>query len=114
MYSAILKTVLIVSLFALLVAPVLFADEGSLKDEAIERLQSQFQMDDHSRVMYNAVTNNSISDLALNRDLLRSHNELYTNKIKTKGITNQKSSGRCWAFAALNTMRPAVIKKYRL
>ena len=114
MYSAILETVLIVSLLAASVAPALFAGEGSLTNQTIEHLQSQFQMDSHSRTMYNAVTNNNISDLALNRDLVRSHNELYTNKIKTKGITNQKSSGRCWAFAALNTMRPAVIKKYRL
>ena len=29
-------------------------------------------------------------------------------------ITNQKSSGRCWIFAFLNTLRPKFIQKYKL
>ena len=34
--------------------------------------------------------------------------------LKQGEITNQKSSGRCWMFAALNTMRFAIIKKLNL
>lgn len=29
-------------------------------------------------------------------------------------VTNQKSSGRCWIFAALNVLRNHMIKKYKL
>jgi bleomycin hydrolase len=64
--------------------------------------------------MYNAITNNDINDLALNRDILHRHNDVFSHKIKAKGVTDQRSSGRCWLFAGLNIMRPAVIEKYKL
>jgi len=31
--------------------------------------------------------------LKMNRDVLRRHNEIFSHKIETKGITNQKKSG---------------------
>lgn len=71
-------------------------------------------MDDHTKAMYNAITNTNISSLALNRDILRQHSEIFSHKIEAKGITNQKSSGRCWLFAGLNVLRPAVIEKHNL
>jgi bleomycin hydrolase len=96
----------VAQLVIILVASSLFADESALTTKVIEQIRSSFEM--------NSITNNDISDLALNRDILRQHNEIFSHKIKTKGITNQKSSGRCWLFAGLNIMRPAVIEKYNL
>jgi bleomycin hydrolase len=64
--------------------------------------------------MYNSITNNDISSLALNREVLRQHNEIFSHKIETKGITNQKKSGRCWLFAGLNILRPKVIENNNL
>jgi bleomycin hydrolase len=52
--------------------------------------------------------------LAVNREILDRDNSLFSDQIKTKGITNQKGSERCWLFAALNVLRPAVIEKYKL
>jgi bleomycin hydrolase len=71
-------------------------------------------MDNHTRTIYNALTNTDINNLALNRDLINAQNNLFSNKIKAKSITNQKSSGRCWLFAALNVLRPIVIDKYKI
>jgi bleomycin hydrolase len=34
--------------------------------------------------------------------------------VKTKGITDQKSSGRCWLFTGLNVLRAKMIDKYEL
>ena len=50
----------------------------------------------------------------MNRAIVQSHNDLFNHKLKAKGITDQKGSGRCWLFAAMNIMRPAVIEKYKL
>jgi len=91
-----------------------FANDASLSDELIRQIQSSFKMDSHTRAMRNSVTNNSISELALNRDIFNGHNEVFSNKVKTKGVTNQKKSGRCWLFAGLNVLRPIVIEKYNL
>ena len=90
------------------------ADSGGLGVKDIEKIRGSFEMDAHTRAMYNSITNTDISTLALNRDIVRSHNELFSHKIKTKGITNQKSSGRCWLFAGLNVLRPIAIEKYNL
>ena len=62
----------------------------------------------------NAVSNNQVSNLVLNREFLKKHNDYFSNKIETKGITDQKSSGRCWLFAGLNVLRPRIIKKFKL
>jgi bleomycin hydrolase len=92
----------------------LLAGDGSLSDDVVDDIRSSFEMDMHTKAMYNAITNNDINNLALNRDILREHNDIFSNKLKSKSVTNQKSSGRCWLFAGLNILRPAVMDKYNL
>ncbi len=94
--------------------PSLYADDGALTPQMIEQYRASRQADGRNRAIYNAVTANDINNLALNRDVLNQYNDLFSHKIKTKGITNQKGSGRCWLFAGLNVMRPTVIDKYKL
>lgn len=113
-HTSIRKMAFVAQLVVILSVSSLFADESALTTKVIEQIRSSFEMDAHTRAMYNSITNNDIRDLALNRDILRQHNEIFSHKIKTKGITDQKSSGRCWLFAGLNIMRPAVIEKYNL
>lgn len=88
--------------------------EGGLDSEVIQQIRQSFKMDAPTRALMNALTNNDIKKLALNREKYVAHDNLFNHKIKIKGITNQKSSGRCWLFAALNVMRPRLIEKYDL
>lgn len=106
--------IIVVQLIMLMTVPPLFAGDGGLSSETSEKICAGFEMDVHTRAMYNAITSNDISSLALNRDILQMHNEVFSHKIKARGITNQKSSGRCWLFAGLNVMRPAVMERYKL
>ncbi len=85
-----------------------------LSKEEVKRLTSSFELDQSSRALMNAVTNNDLNDLALDRNFFNKHDDLFSFKVDTKGITNQKSSGRCWMFAGLNMMRPAVMEKFKL
>lgn len=40
---------------------------------------------------------------------------MYSHKVdEVKPVTNQKSSGRCWLFAALNVARQPFVKHYNL
>jgi len=115
MSRPILKSIWFTIFISAVLSPIEgLAGDGGLSIETINNIRSSFKMDDHTRSMFNAITNNDINSLALNRDLLRNHNEVFSHKIKVKGITNQKSSGRCWLFAGLNIMRPTVIRKYKL
>ncbi len=90
------------------------ACDGSLSPQAVASLRDSFRMDDHARAVYNAVSGLDISQLALNREIVSKHNDLFNNKIKTGPVTNQQTSGRCWLFATLNVMRPELMKKHKL
>ncbi|MGO9110191.1 MAG: aminopeptidase C [Thermoguttaceae bacterium] len=103
------------SLLGLLVIPIVaVGDDGSLSPQEVATLQSSFRMDDHTRAMYNAITSIDISQLTLNRDIVRKHNDLFSDKIKTSSVTNQSASGRCWLFAGLNVLRPELVVKHKL
>jgi bleomycin hydrolase len=80
----------------------------------LQELRASVKMDAATHAAMNAVTNNDIKDLALNRDITMSNDDLFSFSLTTKGITDQENSGRCWMFAGLNTMRQSVIKKFKL
>ncbi len=83
----------VVMLVQLLLASVLSAGEGGLTSGVIEEIQSSFKMDTDTTAMYNALTNNDVKELALNRKILWQHNEKFSKEIdKVGSITNQKSS----------------------
>jgi len=101
-YLSKFKTAVACQILLALIGTTLLARDGALTPKVVGRIRSEFKMDSHTKSMYNAITNNDITALALNRDILREHNEVFSNKVKAKGITNQKKSGRCWLFAGLN------------
>jgi len=62
----------------------------------------------------NALANNSIKSLAIDRSTRIKQQHYFSHKLDVEGITNQKSTGRCWMFAGLNILRPDVIERYDL
>lgn len=87
---------------------------GALTPELLTNLRGSYEMNATDRARFNAITNNSIKELALNREIISGQDGHFSHKIKTKGVTNQKSSGRCWMFAGFNVMRPKVISEFKL
>ena len=108
----ILATTIAVLLIVCAAFPAFAGDERALTQKMITELKMSFQLDDGNRALMNAMTNNDTRDLTYNRELFILHDDLYDHKIETKGITNQKSSGRCWLFAGFNIMRPTVMKNF--
>jgi bleomycin hydrolase len=88
------------------------ASTGALTPKFIDLLRESYEMSAGDRACHNAVTNNAVNSLALNREVVRGDDGHFSHRIKSKGITNQKQSGRCWMFAALNVMRPQVIRDH--
>ncbi|MEW5995506.1 MAG: C1 family peptidase, partial [Candidatus Zixiibacteriota bacterium] len=93
--------------------PVGAAPSG-LTPEMIEQFEQQHESLGDRQHLINAVTNNNIRNLSLNRDILVTHNKHFNYKLKKSGITNQKSSGRCWLFAGLNVFNPTLMTKLNL
>jgi len=104
------RTVLVFCVFGTLV----LADEGQLSMETIAEIQQAFVRDTHTIALQNALGNTGIKEISENRQVLVSHNTTFSHKVKAKGISNQKKSGRCWMFAGFNTLRPVIMKKLDL
>lgn len=58
-----------------------------------------------NRIVQNAVNQVPIDDIALNRDCVIHTQHNFSHTLHVPRVTNQKSSGRCWIFAALNSFR---------
>ncbi|XP_055694326.1 bleomycin hydrolase isoform X1 [Lutzomyia longipalpis] len=55
-------------------------------------------------------------DVSLSKRTLATIHHVFTHKVENEGkpVTNQKSSGRCWNFATLNTIRIPFMKAFNL
>jgi bleomycin hydrolase len=59
--------------------------------------------------------NSSPKSVLASRHAFVADTHVFSNEIKIEGnVTNQKSSGRCWIFAATNILRLPLMKKYDL
>lgn len=90
------------------------AEDGAITNEMLKSFRASVPMNADTRARLNAISNNNVSELALNRAHLGQINDLFDYRIETGEITNQESSGRCWLFTSLNVLRPHVMKKYNL
>ena len=88
-------------------------DKGiSLK--AIDGMSKAFHADRANEVASRAAVSAGIQDAAKDYEALRKLPMNFSIDLRQGRITNQKASGRCWIFAALNIFRYEMIKKYDL
>ena len=101
--------------FALHLAVVLVLATGvalaqnALTPELLKDLRASFVKDAPTKAVMNAVSANSAKALVQDRETVLGVNQHFSHRIKTEGITDQKSSGRCWLFAGLNILRPTAM-----
>jgi len=99
----------------ILLFPVKFVlaqnQEGKVTEDIIKEVRKQFSTEPKSVALINAISNNKIKDLSVSREKVGTVDHFFSYRVKTKGITDQKSSGRCWLFCGLNVFRPVVIDK---
>lgn len=76
--------------------------------------EKAFDADPAKQVAMRAVTENGVQKCAVDPEIRRKDRHQYSLSLEQGNITNQKQSGRCWMFAALNTMRFDIIKKLDL
>lgn len=82
----------------------------ALTPEVISQARAAVDTDPAVHLSLNAVTNNGLEAVSLDREKAITPTSMST-KLDTWKVTNQKKSGRCWLFAALNIMRVSVMEK---
>ena len=88
--------------------------EKNLTLEQLDAYEKSFDAGRANQVAMRAVTTNGVVKAATNGAVYRRDRHQFPISLEQGNITNQKQSGRCWMFAALNTMRFAVMKKLDL
>lgn len=78
----------------------------------IEKFQQDYKRHQHLRVAERAVFNDGVQKVSYNPESVRQLNRTFSIEIPTDNVTDQKQSGRCWLFAALNVLRHQFAKKY--
>ena len=92
----------------------LSAQNGGIDAAMMEQIRGSYQNTPAQRAVKNALATTSIATLAINGDNLTMCDTNFSDRVKTKGITDQKSSGRCWLFTGLNVLRAKMIEKHNL
>jgi bleomycin hydrolase len=78
---------------------------------AIAGFRHNFAADPANTVSLNAVTKTSVHGIAQRRASVIAARQVFSHTVDTGKITSQKSSGRCWLFAGLNTLRMAAVQR---
>lgn len=89
-------------------------DKGGISAEMLNQIKQSYQGTSTDKAIRNAIGNNDIRKLALNQDNMKGMDTYFSIRVNSKGITDQKSSGRCWLFTGLNVMRAKAISQYNL
>ena len=99
----------------LLIAYLSNAQSGSISSIELVQIRKAYDRNDAStKAITNALSNNDLKTLVVNRQNIGKTDHLFKYKIKMGEITDQKSSGRCWMFTSLNTFRSKVADKINL
>ena len=89
-------------------------DTGGISEAMLQEIRSSYSEDAADRAARNAMAQTPIATLATNSDNLAMIDTNFSHRVKTKGITDQQQSGRCWLFTGLNVLRAQMIEEYDL
>lgn len=88
--------------------------KGGITPEMMQQIKKAQPAAGTTTALRNALAGTSINQLAQTAVNPAETDTYFSNTVPSKGITDQKSSGRCWLFTGMNVMRSKMIKKYDL
>lgn len=87
---------------------------GGISPEVLTQLRNSYQNTPSDKAIRNAINNIDINQLTINNNNQNLNDTYFSNKVNTKSISDQKSSGRCWMFTGMNVLRAKAIAKHNL
>ena len=99
-------------LYALTVAfCVQTSAQTSITPEVLKQLEGSYTGTPAEKALRNAISNVGLQKMAVNQENAGAKDTDFSIEVKNTGITDQKSSGRCWLFTGLNVLRGRAMKK---
>ena len=88
--------------------------KGSITPEMLTEIRKGYEGTPADKAIRNALNTTAITVLSANAENAAMIDTEFTDRVRTWGITDQKSSGRCWLFTGLNVLRAAAADKHGL
>lgn len=85
-----------------------------INEDLLGKFRSSYKCEGSTKALRNAMNSIDIDKIAKNPDVAENFDTNFSHKVKSKGITDQKSSGRCWLFTGLNVLRSQMMAKHDL
>ncbi len=85
--------------------------KGGLDTEALKTIRQGFDNSPSERALRNAILANGMT-FTNGANTIKPDGQ-FSHRVKSKGVTDQKSSGRCWLFTGLNVLRADVINQHK-
>lgn len=104
---------LVIILGAITLSISLFA-QGGISENMLQEIKKGYRNTPEEKALKNAISANDINKLAVNSEIKATYDFHFSHEVKSKGITDQHSSGRCWLFTGLNVLRAKMIEQYNL
>ena len=108
------KVTLIAVAIASIFGAIAQSKSGGIDAQMLEQIRKGYTASPEQKAIKNALSTTSISILAINSENAAMCDTHFSHRVKTKGITDQKSSGRCWLFTGLNVLRARMISQHKL
>ena len=87
---------------------------SELTQEFTDQLYANYQANVKFAALENAITHNGIHAALETRKSAVENTPVFSLDLTKDKVTDQKASGRCWMFAALNTFRHKMIASFQL
>ena len=109
-----MKKIFAMCAVAFVAATAWAATDGGISPDMMARLRASYENSPTDRALRNALGATSIDKVATNADNNADMSATVSHRVKSRGITDQKSSGRCWLFTGLNVLRSQMMAKNNL
>ncbi|CAG5243289.1 aminopeptidase [Streptococcus pneumoniae] len=87
---------------------------NAIQESFTDKLFANYEANVKYQAIENAASHNGIFAALERRQSHVDNTPVFSLDLTKDKVTNQKASGRCWMFAALNTFRHKLISQYKL
>lgn len=99
----------VLSCFALTVQAQ--TNSGGIDADMLKTIEASYKNTSTDKALGNAIRNVGLNSIAVACDNRLELDNYFSDEVENIGITDQKSSGRCWLFTGLNVMRNQMIRE---
>ena len=106
------RVLFLVSLLLIVTAIAMAEKSGGIDERLLAAMRAGYAATPEQKAIKNALAKTSIAVLAQNSEQPAMCDTHFSHRVKTRGITDQQSSGRCWLFTGLNVLRAKMIARH--